>query len=252
MIQTKYKHIFCDLDGTLFGKNLIVSPEVVNKVNQISQKVGFSICTARGQVEAFPILTNIKLISPQIIENGATVITPEGKILRQFSIPLDIAPNIIRFLSDFKIWKKICTNNTMIDFESHNYDDNITKIALQDLTLEMFNQIASEIQKYDILIFSKSIAAHKPDFLTMDITHKEATKQKAIDFILKELNLKKEEVIGIGDSYNDNTLFEACGLKVAMGNAVDEIKKMADFIAPDVNNSGVAYVIDKFILGDSA
>jgi hydroxymethylpyrimidine pyrophosphatase-like HAD family hydrolase len=55
-------------------------------------------------------------------------------------------------------------------------------------------------------------------------------------------------MIGVGDGYNDFPLLEACGLKVAMGNALEDLKGIADYIAPSVDEDGVANVIEKFIL----
>src|SRR3989338_10338079 len=78
-----HKHIFCDLDNTLFGKDLKVSEPVIEAINRISDTVGFSICTARGSSEAFPLLEGIKLSGPQILENGATVMDAKGNILRR-------------------------------------------------------------------------------------------------------------------------------------------------------------------------
>ena len=65
----------------------------------------------------------------------------------------------------------------------------------------------------------------------------------------KNLGINTHEIIGVGDGYNDFPLLMACGLKVAMGNAVEDLKAIADYIAPSVEEDGVADVIDKFILG---
>jgi hydroxymethylpyrimidine pyrophosphatase-like HAD family hydrolase len=55
-------------------------------------------------------------------------------------------------------------------------------------------------------------------------------------------------MIGVGDGHNDLPLFEACGFRVAMGNADEELKKLADYIAPSVEDDGIVDVIEKFIL----
>ena len=55
-------------------------------------------------------------------------------------------------------------------------------------------------------------------------------------------------MIGIGDGYNDFPLLMACGLKIAMGNAVEDLKAIADFIVPSVEQDGVAHAINRFIL----
>ena len=62
------------------------------------------------------------------------------------------------------------------------------------------------------------------------------------------LRVKKEEVIAIGDGNNDKSLLLSSGLRIAMGNAVQELKDIAHYIAPDVKHDGVAYVIEKFVL----
>lgn len=55
-------------------------------------------------------------------------------------------------------------------------------------------------------------------------------------------------MIGVGDGYNDFPLLMSCGLKIAMGNAIEELKDIADYIAPSVDEDGLAKVIDKYYL----
>ena len=54
-------------------------------------------------------------------------------------------------------------------------------------------------------------------------------------------------MVGMGDSYNDYPLFTACGYKIAMGNAPDELKEIADFIAPTVENNGTVVALEHLI-----
>lgn len=86
------------------------------------------------------------------------------------------------------------------------------------------------------------------DFYAIYITSGDATKQHAVVTLSETLGIPTEEMIGIGDHYNDFPLLMACGLKVAMGNAVDELKAIADYVVPTVEEDGVADVIEKFIL----
>ena len=62
------------------------------------------------------------------------------------------------------------------------------------------------------------------------------------------LKIGKDAILGVGDHENDMLLFDAVGFKVAMGNAEDNLKAKADFIAPTVYDDGLAFVIDKFII----
>jgi hydroxymethylpyrimidine pyrophosphatase-like HAD family hydrolase len=62
------------------------------------------------------------------------------------------------------------------------------------------------------------------------------------------LNIDLEQIMAIGDSFNDLPVFEVAGLSVAMGNAPEDLKKLADWVAPPVEKDGVAVAIEKFIL----
>jgi len=63
------------------------------------------------------------------------------------------------------------------------------------------------------------------------------------------MSLNMNEIVAIGDNMNDISLFEHAGYRVAMGNAVDELKSIADFVTDSVEEQGIIKVID-MILND--
>ena len=85
----------------------------------------------------------------------------------------------------------------------------------------------------------------------IEITKKGASKGKAIEILANYYNIKKEEIIAIGDSDNDMSAIEFAGMGVAMGNANEKLKKKSNFVTDSNDNDGVAKVIDKFILKKS-
>jgi hydroxymethylpyrimidine pyrophosphatase-like HAD family hydrolase len=62
------------------------------------------------------------------------------------------------------------------------------------------------------------------------------------------LGLQAEEVMVIGDNFNDLTMLDYAGLGVAMGSAPEAVKAVADWVAPEVEADGVAVAITKFLL----
>ena len=76
----------------------------------------------------------------------------------------------------------------------------------------------------------------------------EKAKSKDIISVAESLGIKREEVICMGDAGNDEHMIRYAGLGVAMGNAFEEIKAVADFVTKSNNEDGVAYVIDQFVL----
>ena len=91
-----------------------------------------------------------------------------------------------------------------------------------------------------------SIMRSKPYFL--EFTEKGVTKGTSLDQLIQACGIKREEVIAIGDSYNDLSMIEFAGLGVAMGNAPDDIKEKSNFVTDTNMNDGVAKVVEEFIL----
>jgi Cof subfamily protein (haloacid dehalogenase superfamily) len=91
-----------------------------------------------------------------------------------------------------------------------------------------------------------SVMRSKPFFL--EFTQLGVTKGASLDYLIKPMGIKAEEVIAIGDSYNDLTMIEFAGLGVAMGNAPEDIREKADFVTASNMADGVAEVVEEFVL----
>jgi hypothetical protein len=74
------------------------------------------------------------------------------------------------------------------------------------------------------------------------------SKGRALEALASYLGISLAEVMAIGDGINDIPLLSVAGLAIAMGNAPDEVKAVADYITLDVDHSGVAAAIEKFLL----
>lgn len=85
------------------------------------------------------------------------------------------------------------------------------------------------------------------DYYGMDANNSDVSKGTAIKILLKYLGIKKEESLCVGDYINDIEMFKACGVKVAMGNAVDELKDMADYITKSNDEEGLSYFLNTYL-----
>lgn len=114
-----------------------------------------------------------------------------------------------------------------------------------------------KIQKIEI--FGKNISNSDKNFLGKELDvydHKSyiecaprgCKKSLAMDIVLDYLGIKKENSIAIGDSVNDLDMLKNAGTAVAMGNAIDSVKEIADFISTSCSDGGVGYAIEKLIL----
>jgi Cof subfamily protein (haloacid dehalogenase superfamily) len=74
------------------------------------------------------------------------------------------------------------------------------------------------------------------------------SKAKGMSIALEALDIPRENSIAIGDSKNDIDIIRAAGLGIAMGNASEELKALADAITGDCGKGGVGQAIKKFVL----
>ena len=83
-----------------------------------------------------------------------------------------------------------------------------------------------------------------------DITAKGNNKQKGIDEIIRHFNIRLEETVAFGDGGNDISMLRHAGIGVAMGNASDDVKAVADYITTTVDDDGIANAL-KQLIGES-
>lgn len=81
-----------------------------------------------------------------------------------------------------------------------------------------------------------------------EMTKKGTSKGKAVEVLADFYNIKRDEVICMGDGENDLSMIEYAGLGIAMGNASSIVKKRANYVTDTNCNDGVAKAIEKFVL----
>ena len=82
----------------------------------------------------------------------------------------------------------------------------------------------------------------------MEVNAPGVTKGSGLLALAAHLGLTRAQTMAVGDSGNDHAMIEAAGLGVAMGNATDDIRKIADVTTDDNNHDGVAAAIEKYVL----
>ena len=142
---------------------------------------------------------------------------------------------------------KSYTDGKFIDYTVCNFDDleikNVNKILAIDLTdpEKVTGWVNLLREKYPDLYIVKST----PYFL--EFSNPEASKYCAVKFLQKYWNLKDDEILTIGDQNNDIALLQSGGIKIAMGNATDELKAVADYITDSVYNDGFVKAMEQFV-----
>ena len=82
----------------------------------------------------------------------------------------------------------------------------------------------------------------------VDFTRSGVDKASATLEMARMIEVHAGHMVAVGDSYNDLPLLRLCGLGIAMGDAPDELKAIADYVAPPVEEDGLAVAIEEFVL----
>lgn len=154
------------------------------------------------------------------------------------------------------------TNINIVDdvyeYVNNTTDDHFLKITVCDESRVVFNNIMKKLEtvpNIDVLEvshMSKKIIRNGTDEVLVEYCYTEITNQNvhkwsAMEYIIKDMQITPEEVVAIGDNVNDKEMIEGAGLGVAMGNATEQIKEIADITVNTNNEDGVYEVFERYI-----
>jgi len=263
----KYKLIAADIDGTLVNNKREITPRTKEKIHEaINKGVIFAICSGRPIQGVQLITRQLEADVPVITYNGAMVITGESrKIIYSCTMRKEDALQVERLGRERNTTIAIWADNQLyvnrMDERAAQYSElSGTEPVLYENVEELIEKGINKILWYDevdrINEFLKelqgklnpSVNFHTSQPFFLEFVDINASKAIALEKLGEYYGIKREEMIAIGDGFNDLSMIEYAGLGVAMENAPFEIKEAADFVTLSNENDGVAYVIEKFIL----
>ena len=103
-----------------------------------------------------------------------------------------------------------------------------------------------EKQMYEALKDKMGVYRSEPYFL--ELVPKGIDKAQSLAVLLQKIGYTREEMIAIGDGFNDKSMIEFAGMGVAMANAQEVVKQAANYITLSNEEDGVAAVVEKFML----
>jgi len=246
----KYKAIIMDVDGTSVPNAIdaIPSEKVVWAIRSAQEKVHVCVSTSRPIFIAKDVIRALGIGDPCGIYDGTQIYDPKTEtVIKTFPLSKNATHAVCQFF--FANGRKFMYNTGGSEkwYEKGLLPEMVCGLAVPDLTLEDGEALISSMTHIPDISIHK-VPSYTKGRVWIAITSPIATKLHSVLEITKLIGVTPEETIGIGDGYNDYPLLSACGLKIAMGNAVPELKAIADFVAPSVEDDGVATVIEKFIL----
>ncbi|BEH91960.1 MAG: HAD family phosphatase [Turicibacter sp.] len=267
--MSNYKMIVLDLDGTLMSSKNEISPKTKEALLK-AQEQGVMIVLASGRptygmTKAAKELRLDQYPGYILSYNGGRIIeshsnemiydkslTPEichelYDLAREMNVNImayeDAA--IVTADNDQYIQKEANINGMPIN-RVENFKDSVTFNSVKCLCTadpEYLEKV--EIKMKERLGERLSITRSLPFFL--EFMPQNINKAYSLQKLLDHVGLDQSQLIACGDGYNDLSMIDFAGLGVAMGNAVSEVKKAANYITSTNDEDGIAHVIEKFI-----
>ena len=259
------KLVATDIDGTIFIPEKEFTQGVKDCINKLSRAgIKVVLVTGRMHAAASKIAKDLNLNTPVVSYQGGLVVENGEKLYERYlteeqteriliwakkeNIHINLYNDDVLYSeSDCYEVQRYC-NNLHTEYKVKNFSeikkDKINKLLAIDYSNpERITRYEKELQDiFPDLYIVKST----PYFL--EFSNPEASKKCAVEFLQNYWELKKEEILTIGDQNNDIALLQAGGLKIAMGNATDELKEIADYITESVYEDGFVKAMKKLCL----
>lgn len=280
----KPKAIFLDMDGTLLNNYNRVTEKTKDVIHQIRQSgIYVFIVTGRGKNEIFPTAPEDFEVDGVISSNGMTGYLGDRKLF-EHTLPEDVVEEVIKLAREHKIYYEIfpIEGNQLVERE-----DKSTLLA--EMTEPMpdtvgVNEWRERVDALDGLIqwvdkvpkgkyskfyfFSRDPEKMKkwiavlekllnelPFSMTfsslnnVEVMVKDKDKGTGIKDLIDELGISADDILAVGDSFNDVGMFNLAGHTVAMKNSPDEIKEMTDEVTEFTNDEeGIYHYLKRFVL----
>ncbi len=268
-----YKIVACDLDETLLGNDRTISKRNIMAIKQASSLgIKFIPATGRGYNSVEDTLEELGLLGQEneyvISYNGGAVTENKGNRLLYFQgLPFDLAQKLYQRGLSYHVCIHVYTKDMVYIYRfwqeemdylagrmqvTEIFTENLDFLAGQDIVKVLYvNTDYSYLQKIETELkdITQEIDVSYSSNRYIEFNHKGVNKGAGLRFIANRLEVRPEEIIAIGDNFNDLSMIQAAGLGVGVQNTVKDMKPLCDYITTATNNeSAVAEVIETFIL----
>lgn len=271
--------IVTDLDGTFLSDFYNVSEKNIRAVRAAKEKgVIISACTTRNWAMAKGIVRWGELNGAAACCNGASYMrVKDGFVLDRHCLPQDSIEALVKISLEYGGKVALYSHEQTLmepntapkhyiwireEWNKHPLPQRIPVTKCESIEemvilgqedtelIEVFSRDGNpmpEEWKQSVLALGQFYIA-EPNRGCYHVTFGKASKLNAAKTLAKNLGLDAAQVMCLGDAYSDSEMIQWAGIGVAMGNAEEGIKPLADFVSKKNNEDGFAYALEKFVL----
>jgi len=264
------KLLIADVDGTLVTRGKALTPRTIEAVERLrAAGIAFTITSGRPPRGMAMLVEPLALTMPIAAFNGGVFVKPDLKtVLVQRAIAPDVAAEAVELMlaAGLDVWvyqgddwfvrrrdayrvehesETVRFQPTVVDDLAAVLDEPIKIVGVsEDLDL-----VARCERELGTRLGADATAARSQPYY-VDVTHPEANKGMVVREASRILRIPLEEIATIGDMPNDVPMLNVAGLSIAMGNASDEVQRIARHVTTSNEDEGFAIAVDAYILGE--
>ncbi|RDW22445.1 Cof-type HAD-IIB family hydrolase [Oceanobacillus arenosus] len=259
--------------------------QVIKKA--IDQGIKFVVATGRSYESASKPLKAVGIVSPVISLNGALTFSEERDIIRKVPLNMSESKKVLQVCQDEEMYIEFFTSNgiysvsrehfqeVLVDImksaNPHVSEEEVRKMAdlrfqaepveFVDNYMEVFS--IENLEIYKILAFSHEkvklmnarkrleseagIAITSSGDINLEFNHPDAQKGIALEHLANSMGIDMDDVMALGDNWNDASMLQMAGRGVAMANAAEGIQDLCDYTTKSNIENGVAVAIEEML-----
>lgn len=268
----KYKVLALDLDGTLTNSDKVVSP-YTREVLDRAQDEGVTLLLVSGRptpgVQWVADMIELHKHNGYLLTyNGSEIFeSATGKKVFDFYVDPEPIPYIYNTAREFGVqmamyhdgvvwcddpeteWIRIERELNHMPFYKTEHLLDEFRWTTPKCMISGEPEVLERLERVLDAAIGDRFGVFRSEPYFLEVMPEGLNKARGIELLLGHLGYTREELIACGDGFNDVHMVEYAGLGVAMANACEPVKAVADFVTKSNDEDGVAYVVERFMLG---
>ncbi|MBQ2017835.1 MAG: Cof-type HAD-IIB family hydrolase [Alistipes sp.] len=257
-MKGRIKAVFFDIDGTLVSFKSHTVPESARRAIARLREQGVKVFIATGRLMKHVAIVNDIEVDGYITVNGGYCITSAGEVIFESAFPRATVERVIDLSEQYGFDLNVMTHQ---DMYVSSMGERVQKIAsminimptVADVRAIAATQPVVQMCPYISRELEQEIMPLLPDCVGsrwietfMDLNVRGVDKSLGIQQVMGYYGLTMAEAMAFGDGGNDLPMVRDAAVGVAMGNACDELKAVADYITSSVDEDGVSRALEHF------
>ena len=243
MERKNIKMVVTDLDNTILSADKQINEKTTEEFKNIKSKgILLVVATARS-IKMAGKYTD-KLQPDFILSSDGAIIGEKDRIIASKLLSVEQTNRIMQMLNGDSIKRiSVVTRND----EYNNFGGKMYPNYFNEGAAKIICEVTTEKKAEELLLNSRDCAVSRyTGELWIRFANKRVSKKNALRILADFNHISMENIMCFGDDWNDREMIEECGIGVAVSNAIDSVKEIADVVVENSNNDGVANYLKKY------